>query len=196
MRIGLWLLNPPSTKPAIQHIKVVKTGQGISWGGFGSLFCLRGHPARRGLTRWRLDPLVRNVEWADSTGLTLSESCLPPNTPSPPLSLSIHIGFSSWIVWMIVGCIFGELALRANVLIIPLWAPVQPLGNLFSFGKVAAKGTINSFFWLLLLDGLNTRNLLCRKNFYLQSYDCVLCSNNAEETLEHLFFDCTFSARC
>jgi hypothetical protein len=46
---------------------------------------------------------------------------------------------------MIAGRISGELALRANVLIIPLWAAVQPPGNLFGFGKVAAEGTIKSF---------------------------------------------------
>jgi hypothetical protein len=66
---------------------------------------------------------------------------------------------------------------------------------LFGFGRVAAEGGHHEFlFWLLLLDRLNTRNLLRHKNFYLQSYDCVMCSNNVEETLEHLFFDCTFSA--
>jgi len=46
---------------------------------------------------------------------------------------------------MIVGRIFGELALQANMLIIPLCAPVQPLSNLFAFGKVAAEGVRNSF---------------------------------------------------
>jgi hypothetical protein len=44
------------------------------------------------------------------------------------------------------------------------------------------------FFWLLIHDILNTRNLLKRKNMSLPSYDCVLhhCSQQ-EETLIHLF---------
>jgi hypothetical protein len=42
----------------------------------------------------------------------------------------------------------------------------------------------------------NTRNLLKRKNMHLQSYNRVLCSNNVEETLTHLFWDCTFELNC
>jgi hypothetical protein len=52
------------------------------------------------------------------------------------------------------------------------------------------------FFWLLLHDRLNTRNLLGRKNFVLQSYICVNCDSNHEETLFHLFWSCPFALRC
>jgi hypothetical protein len=52
------------------------------------------------------------------------------------------------------------------------------------------------FFWLLLRDRLNTRNLLRRKNRNLDDYSCVLCNNGIEETLEHLFFSCSFSQDC
>ena len=49
----------------------------------------------------------------------------------------------------------------------------------------------NFFAWLLLNDRLNTRNILKRrKKFLEQGYNCVLCLDGAEETLEHLFFDC------
>jgi hypothetical protein len=51
------------------------------------------------------------------------------------------------------------------------------------------------FFWLLLQDRLNTRNLLARKNFHLQSHDCVLCADGADEDFMHLFFSCDFSQR-
>lgn len=43
------------------------------------------------------------------------------------------------------------------------------------------------FFWLLLYDRVNTRNLLRRKSMFLESYDCVLCNDKAEETSLHLF---------
>ena len=32
------------------------------------------------------------------------------------------------------------------------------------------------FFWLLVLDRLNTRNILNRKNMHLPSYSCILCN--------------------
>lgn len=52
------------------------------------------------------------------------------------------------------------------------------------------------FFWLLLRDRLNTRNILRRKNRILEDYSCVLCNGSCEETLEHLFFTCPFSQNC
>lgn len=52
------------------------------------------------------------------------------------------------------------------------------------------------FFWLLLRDRLNTRNLLRRKNMILDDYNCVLCNPGCEETSFHLFFECTFSQDC
>jgi len=52
------------------------------------------------------------------------------------------------------------------------------------------------FFWLLLMDRLNTRNMLIRKNRHLDDYNCVLCNTNTEETCFHLFSTCPFSAAC
>jgi hypothetical protein len=52
------------------------------------------------------------------------------------------------------------------------------------------------FFWLLLNDRLNTRNLLHRKRFHVQSTSCVLCNLDIEETLMHLFFTCEFAQLC
>jgi hypothetical protein len=53
------------------------------------------------------------------------------------------------------------------------------------------------FSWLLLSDRLNTRNMLKRRHFNIGSnFNCPLCSTGDEETLEHLFFSCTFSISC
>lgn len=52
------------------------------------------------------------------------------------------------------------------------------------------------FFWLLLRDRLNSRNLLRRKNMDLEDYSCVLCNFGCEETCFHLFFECPFSRDC
>ena len=50
------------------------------------------------------------------------------------------------------------------------------------------------FFWLLLRDRLNTRNILRRKNRTIDDYSCVLCKSGSEETLEHLFFHLSFQS--
>jgi hypothetical protein len=55
---------------------------------------------------------------------------------------------------------------------------------------------VKAFFWLLLNDRLNTRNLLWRKRFHIPSVNCVLCNHDSEETLKHLFFECEFAQSC
>jgi hypothetical protein len=45
-------------------------------------------------------------------------------------------------------------------------------------------------------DRVNTRNLLTRKTFYLESYNCALMNCQHEETLFHMFWGCTFAERC
>jgi hypothetical protein len=52
------------------------------------------------------------------------------------------------------------------------------------------------FFWLLLLDRLNTRNQLGRKKFHLPSYACATLQCNEEETLIHLFWARPFAESC
>ena len=42
------------------------------------------------------------------------------------------------------------------------------------------------FFWLLLLDRLNTRDLLIRKNFQIENRRCILCDDEPNEYLQHL----------
>jgi len=48
-------------------------------------------------------------------------------------------------------------------------------------------------FWLLLHDRLSTREILRRKSMNLPSYNCVLCNQGCEESLEHLFLRCRFA---
>lgn len=52
------------------------------------------------------------------------------------------------------------------------------------------------FFWLLLHDRINTRNMLQRRSMHLQTYICALCSDNSEETCIHLFWNCPFAIYC
>jgi hypothetical protein len=53
------------------------------------------------------------------------------------------------------------------------------------------------FCWLVLSDRLNTRNMLRRRKFNISTgYECLLCDNPPEETIEHLIFTCPFSTEC
>ena len=54
------------------------------------------------------------------------------------------------------------------------------------------------FGWLLMVDRLNTRNMLKRRHFAVAggNYTCMLCQNPPEETVEHLFFECPFAKQC
>lgn len=58
------------------------------------------------------------------------------------------------------------------------------------------RGKHKSFFWLLLRDRVNTQDMIQRKNMHLDDYTCVLCHSNHDETLIHLFFECSFSQWC
>jgi hypothetical protein len=62
--------------------------------------------------------------------------------------------------------------------------------------KTSCQARHKFFFWLLLLDRLNTRNLLKKKNFNLPSYNCELPGCREEESLEHLFQTCPFANEC
>jgi hypothetical protein len=56
-------------------------------------------------------------------------------------------------------------------------------------------GKYKFFFWLPLKDRLNARDLLKRKNMELPD-TCVLCNDNKEEDLLHLFFEYLFNKWC
>jgi hypothetical protein len=62
--------------------------------------------------------------------------------------------------------------------------------------KSRCQGKHRVFFWLLLNDRLNTRNLLRCKRFHVLSTICVLCNMDMEVTLMHLFFTCEFAQLC
>lgn len=59
-----------------------------------------------------------------------------------------------------------------------------------------AQHTHKFFFWLILRDRLNTRAMLRRRNMQLDSYHCVLCVENVDEDIMHIFFECPFSSAC
>ncbi|KAG8066205.1 hypothetical protein GUJ93_ZPchr0004g38702 [Zizania palustris] len=54
------------------------------------------------------------------------------------------------------------------------------------------------FFWLLLQDRLNTKDMLRRRRIITSDVEgcCILCEDNEGETCMHLFIKCRFSVAC
>uniref|UniRef100_A0A0A9HAK5 Reverse transcriptase zinc-binding domain-containing protein n=1 Tax=Arundo donax TaxID=35708 RepID=A0A0A9HAK5_ARUDO len=75
---------------------------------------------------------------------------------------------------------------------------INPPRPILWIWKAKCSNKINVFTWLLVIDRLNTRNLLRRKrsNVTDNNFNCVMCNLNTEETSFHLFFGCSFSIRC
>jgi hypothetical protein len=70
--------------------------------------------------------------------------------------------------------------------------PVAPLPFKWIWSS-AALPKQKFFFWLLVQDRLNTKDMMERKSFYVQCNRCVLCDDRSIETMAHLFFHCDFS---
>jgi hypothetical protein len=64
------------------------------------------------------------------------------------------------------------------------------------YGKLDEKSQGSVFFWILLMDKIPTRDILRRKNMYLDSYTCDLCILQRLETSAHLFLRCNFAKAC
>jgi hypothetical protein len=63
--------------------------------------------------------------------------------------------------------------------------------------KSRAMPNLKVFIWSLFQDRLNTRDLMKRKNWHIDSgYNCAMCSQNTLETSQHLFFQCEFAQLC
>jgi hypothetical protein len=61
--------------------------------------------------------------------------------------------------------------------------------------KSACQNKHRVFFWLVLKFILNTRGVLRRRNMNLECYECVLCNQQTEESIEHLFIGCPFAVQ-
>ena len=55
---------------------------------------------------------------------------------------------------------------------------------------------IKVFAWMLIMDRLNTKDMVDRRHWHLEDgVSCVLCPLQTRETRDHLFFNCNFSVR-
>jgi hypothetical protein len=68
---------------------------------------------------------------------------------------------------------------------------------LIAIWKSKALPKLKVFSWLLMLDRLNTRDLMVRKQWHLDTGSaCAICNNSTLETRERLFFECDFAQQC
>jgi Fe-S cluster biosynthesis and repair protein YggX len=78
-----------------------------------------------------------------------------------------------------------------------LFARLPQDAALNAIWKSRAMPKLKVFTWLLFQDRLNTRDLMQRKHWFIDSgYNCVMCSQNMLETSQHLFFQCVFAQQC
>ena len=55
---------------------------------------------------------------------------------------------------------------------------------------------IKVFAWMLIMDRLNTKDMVERRHWHLDDgVNCLLCPLRTRETRNHLFFECNFSVR-
>jgi hypothetical protein len=95
------------------------------------------------------------------------------------------------------GCIFGGMqslphTRRTNS------SKAQYMYILFftGYGRPVVKKK-KDLFWLLLRDRLSTREILRRRNMFLEDYNCVFCASMpVEESVTHLFLHCPFAQAC
>lgn len=62
--------------------------------------------------------------------------------------------------------------------------------------KSSCQAKYKIFFCLLLHDRVNTRNILFRICFHLETYNCATMQCGQEETPVHLFWTCPMGMRC
>ena len=53
------------------------------------------------------------------------------------------------------------------------------------------------FAWLMLMDRVNTRDMLLRRHFNIgEDHSCLMCNIDVLETNRHLLYECQFAIRC
>jgi hypothetical protein len=56
---------------------------------------------------------------------------------------------------------------------------------------------VKFFAWLVLMDCLNTKTMLTRRNIHVHDDEfCIMCETREEESIEHVFFTCPFATQC
>jgi hypothetical protein len=93
-------------------------------------------------------------------------------------------------IWGLEGCRNGFSSRKVYALLTPY--EIAPALVLWTW-QACVMAKHKFFFWVLLQDRLNTRDLPTRKNFFVESQLYVLCDDHSHEEFIHLFFSCDYS---
>jgi hypothetical protein len=89
----------------------------------------------------------------------------------------------------------GRIILQANC--ISFVSKTSPHKSFLWLWKSKCTPTVKFFCWLVLSDRLNSKNMLKRRHFIINSeYQCLMCTYPLEKTTEHMIFHCPFSHNC
>jgi hypothetical protein len=66
----------------------------------------------------------------------------------------------------------------------------QPILDIWKTSNIPRQ---NFFAWLTLHGRLNTKDMMSKNFFYVEFNDCILCEECPQETIMHMFFECSFS---
>ena len=106
----------------------------------------------------------------------------------------------AWTLARVLGALLTKMG-RTACCLATLWAAGRPFSHLgfdpiFKYiWKCSCTLKIKVFGWLLLMDRLNTRDMMQRRHWNIQDDTCVLCQSSFHEDRVHLFFSCNFSQR-
>jgi hypothetical protein len=96
-----------------------------------------------------------------------------------------------------LGSSFGEKKYPSRKYYQMVFEHLQVHQILKAIWKTKCIPRIKFFLWLLLVDRLNTRTMLLRRNIHVASNEfCVLCDHSIPEDIDHLFFNCPFAIAC
>jgi hypothetical protein len=101
------------------------------------------------------------------------------------------MGTDSWVY------IWGNTKYTSTRLYKIAFQHLQPPITFSWIWKSKCTPRLKFFAWLLLVDRLNTKTMLTCRNYSVGANDhCLLCDDQVNEDILHLFFHCTFASSC
>jgi hypothetical protein len=105
-----------------------------------------------------------------------------------------------WVLFIMIlrcqtlGAFYGDLLLTLPEGTISQFSTISRLHLFSKRCGMPSTPRIKFFMWLLVVDHMNTRGMLLRRNYNVQpNANCVMCSLALEEDIDHLFFGCPFA---